>query len=611
MPKLPRLYFRMQWPAKLSRLRFKPVRFSKSSVKMHLPVKFLGFNLGDTRFHRTRIVTKLLISFLVISSILAVVGFLGMIGIQQMNARTSHIIDQTLPKVAALDKTRALFFRLSSDFQQAVMDTYMANSSLNLQQDVAQTQIEEKQLSDAFATYLKYPHTAEEQSDIRNFQQAHQEWLDVFHQMTPLLQNPTPQEQTHILALIRSQWLPQANDATFYLSNLETDNLRQSLSIRDEASNAFTQFVWLLLSAIVIAFALAFGFGFLMSRAIAAPIVKMVRVAQEGAKGNLAHIDHSTSQRRSKNEVDHLVLALDDMISNLRKLVTGIKQSSANLSVSSESITIATNQAGEATAHVVQLMQQVTDGAQDQCVHLNRAAQDTEQLAQQSMSVQREASHTLERMRVLKGQVSAIVTHIQRLNERSHETKRIIQMIKDIAELTDLLAINASIEAAHAGSYGNGFAVVAREIRKLAERTTEATKEISEILLETQKESNNAVTAVNNGIVEVDATVAQAIQSQDKAQEMLQSAESLRQTIVNVASVSEENSAIAEGVSSSAEEIASQIEETIASASILLEMARELENMVAIFRLENASPDEDGTSSPATDRGERPLANVA
>lgn len=405
----------------------------------------------------------------------------------------------------------------------------------------------------------------------------------------------------------------------------------------------------------------------------------MAELAEEISTGNL------TVDVNPKSVKDDLGNAFNKMVAGLRETVSSVALNAAELNQSASELSDASIQARSATDQITNSMQQlaassqeqtsvvattsisveqmakaiegVALGAQEQSQSVSKATEITDQISSAIRQVAQNANAvsigsasaaeaakkgsqtveiTLLGMQNIKSKVGAASAKIEEMGKRSQEIGAIVETIEDIASQTNLLALNAAIEAARAGEQGKGFAVVADEVRKLAERSTLATKEIGSLIKGIQSTVSDAVQAmeessseVNQGVenanqagkaltdildstdavnkqaalaseatgrielasqelvTAVDAVSQIVEQNTAATEEMAATSNEVAQSIEHISSSTEENNAEVEEVSGSTEEMSAQIAEVTEAAVSLSKMANALDQIVARFKLNN------------------------
>jgi methyl-accepting chemotaxis protein len=252
------------------------------------------------------------------------------------------------------------------------------------------------------------------------------------------------------------------------------------------------------------------------------------------------------------------------------------------------------------TDQVATAMQEMATTVQQVSENSNNASTASQKAAETARAGGKIVEETLTRMRSIADSVGQTAKQVQELGKRSDEIGRIIGVIDEIADQTNLLALNAAIEAARAGEQGRGFAVVADEVRKLAERTSSATKEITNMIRTIQTETMNAVAAMKAGTKEVELGVESTTMAGSSLHEIISTNEHLSEMIVHIATASTEQSAATEEINGSIEQIAKitgssalSMQQTNDALEDLSGLASNLQRLVNHFRLRS---DEDGGS---------------
>lgn len=346
---------------------------------------------------------------------------------------------------------------------------------------------------------------------------------------------------------------------------------------------------------LVIAILLAIGISLLIMKSITGPLQEGISVANRLAAGDLT----ATISMKSDDEVGRLMAAMGIMVNSLRELIAKIKYVSDNLASGSNQLSASA--------------EEISRGMDGQANRSNQIATATEEMSQTVVDVAKNASNiadiSTETFREAQGGESVVNQSVQevqaiaatvaessevmhRLGSNSKEIGNIVDVIKDIADQTNLLALNAAIEAARAGEQGRGFAVVADEVRKLAERTSQATSQINTMIQAIQKEVEKAAVSMSNSSTRVESGVEYSLKAGDVLGNIVKSVNTLQSMVQQIASSTEEMSSVSETISSDIQSIAEGSKEISAgggqiaqSSSDLARLATELQTVVSQFKV--------------------------
>lgn len=336
--------------------------------------------------------------------------------------------------------------------------------------------------------------------------------------------------------------------------------------------------------------------GWFFSVKLLKPIPPILTRAREIAEGNLSGEELPV---KSHDEMGQLTVSMNEMSKALRDLIQEVAHTSQEVAAASTEIAASSDEIArgmnEQTTQVYQVSSAVEEMSSS-IVEVARKSADAANSAERSGTVASEGgqvvSDTIDGMHAISEAVSASARSVEELGKRGEQIGEIIATINDIADQTNLLALNAAIEAARAGEHGRGFAVVADEVRKLADRTTQATEEIGSSIQAIQTETTQAVDRMNAGTDQVTTGVAKASAAGESLKQIVASAQDVSGMIQSIAAAAEEQSAASEEVARSVETI-SAVSQTTAeggqqaaqAAGMLSQKAETLQMLCGRFKL--------------------------
>jgi methyl-accepting chemotaxis protein len=327
-------------------------------------------------------------------------------------------------------------------------------------------------------------------------------------------------------------------------------------------------------------------------------IIQRIKDVAQG-EGDLTKRVEITAQ----DEIGELAKWFNTFMDKLEQILQQVSTNTESLARTSEEISAASQDQArgaesqkDQTSQVATAMQEMASTVRQISENSEKAAGASQKAAQAAHQGGRVVDETLSRMRAIASSVGDTAGKVQELGKRSDEIGRIIGVIDDIADQTNLLALNAAIEAARAGEQGRGFAVVADEVRKLAERTSTATKEITGMISNIQAETKSAVIAMQAGTQEVEKGVESTSQAGSSLHEIIQMSEQVGDMITHIATAATEQSAATEEINNNVEQISQIASSAVAgaqqTASALHDfsgLALNLRQLVGQFRLSDGA----------------------
>ncbi len=364
-------------------------------------------------------------------------------------------------------------------------------------------------------------------------------------------------------------------------------------------------------------------FSYFISISISFPLGNMEKLINKAKEGNLIY----SIEDDSRDEIGDVIRGFNHMIENIRKLILEVSDLSQKVINHSILVNNSSEQSKISSRQISEVMNQVAVGASDQAENLangvgsiniladdiNKVEEDMKFVAETANGTKKLSQNSLNVVKALNEKASQtsrasdrVINNITNLSKDMEQIVKITKTISTIADQTNLLSLNASIEAAKAGEAGRGFSVVANEVKKLADQSKESSKEIKFIIDDILKKTSETTKVAHNAnkfmeeqmniVRETDASLRSIYESMEKLMERvnnvsrsiksaLDSKENVLDSISNISAISQETASIAEEVSATTQEQVASSEELSKLSKHLDEMSKKLNESISVFKV--------------------------
>ena len=534
------------------------------------------------------IAPRAFLGFAFIGALMLLLGVFALNQMSKIRAAAEDITLSSVPSIRALDEFTQLTLRL-----RVLSYRLLTNREPEVQQKTLEAfDVRNQQIRTAQGVYEKLIESSEERSTYNEYVGL----LGQYHQIEERMKSLSRANQTDELrTLLNTELLNNSEQVNAVLNRLLEINNTMANDTNQQAKDQYDLAFNLVVGLLVVATALTVLFAWLLTRSITVPIAQALEAAEEVAEGNLTRpitVD-------GNDEAGRLLAAMAKMQNKLRDTLQRIAGSATQLASAAEELNAVTDESArgltqqnneiEQAATAVNEMTSAVEEVARNAVSTSEASRNATTSAGDGRDLVQETVTAIERM---SADVQATASLIGDLANESRDIGKVLDVIRGLADQTNLLALNAAIEAARAGEAGRGFAVVADEVRALAHRTQQSTSEIERMIGSIQTGTEHAVDSMRNSTERAESTLNIAKGAGMSLDTINTAIVEINERNLVIASAAEEQAQVAREVDRNLVNIrdlsvqsATGASQTSAASSELSRLAVDLNGMVGRFRL--------------------------
>ncbi|MFJ2482287.1 methyl-accepting chemotaxis protein [Pseudomonas sp. NPDC087598] len=522
-----------------------------------------------------RIGLRASLSFAVLAGLLVVVGLFGLGQMKTLRESATVIEESWMPSIESIHDAAANIASIRLESLRLIANPEAASREKS--KGIIKAQREE--LLKRFSDHKTLITSDQEDALLKALSAAAGKYLSILDQ---IIKQTDAGQTEQALALLNTELAPQGSVLDVTLEQMITLNQQGADTAADAAAAMYERALWIVGSIIVIALLATLLLAWQLTRSITTPINQALNVARKIAAGDLS----GQIVSEGKDEAAQLLDALAEMQMNLRSTIRGISESAQQLASAAEEMSSVMEQSTRGLQQQNDQIEQAATAVTEMSTAVDEVAANAVSSAEASQASNEDSKHghvqvseTISSIQELVGAVLGASEQAEGLATQAQDISKVLEVIRGIAGQTNLLALNAAIEAARAGEAGRGFAVVADEVRSLAQRTQNSTEEIELMITSIQHGTGATVSALQSSAEQAGQTLRRANSAGQALEKITASISQINQRNLVIASAAEQQALVAREVDENLVNIRDLSTQTAAGATQTSAASQELSRL--------------------------------